>query len=66
MPFFEDIGADDEVLHRPIWGAFALVKDNLERLIVANIGWSLQLLPAILAYVLITITTCGACCVGAL
>ncbi len=55
MPFFEDIGADDEVLHRPIWGAFALVKDNLERLIVANIGWSLQLLPAILAYVLITL-----------
>jgi hypothetical protein len=50
MPFFEDIGADDEVLHRPIWGAFALVKDNLERLIVANIGWSLQLLPAIAAY----------------
>ena len=55
MPFFEDIGADDEVLHRPIWGAFALTKDNLERLIVANIGWSLQLLPAILAYVLIAL-----------
>lgn len=50
MPFFEDIGPEDEVLHRPIWGAFALVKDNLERLIAANIGWSLQLLPAIVAY----------------
>ncbi len=50
MPFFEDIGSEDEILHRPIWGAFALVKDNLERLIVANIGWSLQLLPAIVAY----------------
>ena len=50
MPFFEDIGSDDEILHRPIWGAFALVKDNLERLITTNIGWSLQLLPAIVAY----------------
>ncbi|MBA2395531.1 MAG: hypothetical protein H0V70_22600 [Ktedonobacteraceae bacterium] len=50
MPFFEDIGAEDEALRRPIWGAFALVKDNLERLITANIGWSLQLLPAIVAY----------------
>jgi hypothetical protein len=50
MPFFEDIGAEDEILHRPIWGAFALVKDNLERLIATNIGWSLQLLPAIIAY----------------
>ncbi len=55
MPFFEDIGADDEVLHRPIWGAFALVKDNLECLIVANIGWSLQLLPAIIAFFFATL-----------
>lgn len=50
MPFFEDIGADDEALQRPIWGAFALVKDNLEGLILANIGWALQLLPAVLAF----------------
>ncbi len=49
MPFFEDIGADDEVLDRPIWGVFALLKDNLERLIAANLGWSLHLLPAIVA-----------------
>ena len=50
MPFLEDIGADDEVLQRPIWGTFALVKDNLERLIAANLGWSLQLIPAIVAF----------------
>ncbi len=50
MPFFEDIGSDDEILQRPIWGVFALVKDNLERLIAVNIGWSLQLLPAVIAY----------------
>jgi len=49
MPFFEDIGADDEVLQRPIWGAFALIKDNLERLVITNLAWSLQFVPAMLA-----------------
>jgi len=47
MPFFHDTGADDEALGRPIWGVFALVKDNLERVMLANIAWSLQLFPAI-------------------
>src|ERR1700730_12494501 len=55
MPFFEDIGSEDEILHRPIWGVFALVKDNLERLIVANIGWSLQFLSAIIAHGFVTL-----------
>src|SRR6266851_4940069 len=49
MPFFHDTGADDEALERPIWGVFALVKDNLERVMLANIGWALQLLPALAA-----------------
>ncbi len=49
MPFFHDTGADDEALERPIWGVFALVKDNLERVMLANIGWALQLLPALVA-----------------
>lgn len=49
MPFLNDIGQDDEVLQRPIWGVFALVKDNLERMLMTNIGWSLQLMPAIAA-----------------
>lgn len=49
MPFLDDIGPDDEALRRPIWGVFALVKDNLERVVVTNIGWALQLLPAIAA-----------------
>ena len=47
MPFLDDISADDEMLERPIWGAFALVKDNLERVMLANIGWALQLFPAL-------------------
>ncbi|HLI70418.1 MAG TPA: hypothetical protein VKV19_11730 [Ktedonobacteraceae bacterium] len=49
MPFLDDIDGDDDALQHPIWGAFALLKDNLERLMMANIGWSLQLLPAIAA-----------------
>ncbi len=49
MPFMDDIGADDEALRHPVWGVFALVKDNLERMVAANVGWSAQLLPAIAA-----------------
>jgi hypothetical protein len=49
MPFLDDIGADEEALQRPIWGVFALVKDNLERVLVANLAWSVQLLPAMAA-----------------
>lgn len=50
MPFLDDIGADDEALQRPIWGVFAVVKDNLERLVAVNAGWSLQLLPALAGF----------------
>src|SRR5579871_511321 len=49
MPFLDDIGPDDEALQRPIWGVFALVKDNLERVVAANVGWAIQLLPVIAA-----------------
>lgn len=49
MPFLDDIGVDDEALQHPIWGAFGLLKDNLERVMMANVGWSLQVLPAIAA-----------------
>jgi hypothetical protein len=49
MPFLQDIDADDEALQRPIWGAFALLKDNIERLLAANLFWSVNLFPGILA-----------------
>src|SRR6185312_4614577 len=49
MPFLYDIDADDEALQRPILGVFAQVKDNLERLVLVNIGWSVQLFPALAA-----------------
>jgi hypothetical protein len=48
VPFFADIGARDEP-RGPIWAPFAVVRDNVERLVLVNLGWSLQLLPGILA-----------------
>ena len=37
-------------MHRgPIWGPFAVIRDNVESLVVLNLGWSLQLLPGVLA-----------------
>jgi hypothetical protein len=48
MAFFGDIEARDE-RRGPIWSPFAIVRDNVERLVALNIGWSVQLLPGILA-----------------
>jgi hypothetical protein len=48
MAFFGDIGARDEP-RGPIWGPFAIIRDNVERLVVVNIVWFLQLLPGLLA-----------------
>ncbi|HKG24555.1 MAG TPA: hypothetical protein VKB09_02855 [Thermomicrobiales bacterium] len=48
MAFFGDIGARDEP-RGPIWAPFAVIRDNVERLVAINIVWFLQLLPGILA-----------------
>jgi len=48
MPFVADIRTRDDA-HGPIWGPFAVIRDNIESLVVLNLGWSLQLLPAVLA-----------------
>lgn len=49
MPFFDNTGVDPEVRRGPLWGAFATLFDQLERMIAANIAWALQLVPALLA-----------------
>ncbi len=49
MPFFDDNAPDESALRSPVWSSFAIVKDNLERLIAVNLFWSLQLLPALVA-----------------
>jgi hypothetical protein len=48
MPFVADIETRDES-RGPIWGPFAVVRDNVELLLVLNLGWSMQLLPGVLA-----------------
>lgn len=49
MPFFDNTGVDLEEQHGPIWAAFATLRDQLERLVVLNLLWSFQLIPAIVA-----------------
>lgn len=48
MPFLDDTGVRDE-RRGPRWAAFATLADQVERLVAVNVGWSLQLLPGVLA-----------------
>jgi uncharacterized membrane protein len=48
MPFFQDTETRDE-RRGPIWSPFAVIRDNVERLVLVNLGWSIQLLPGVLA-----------------
>jgi hypothetical protein len=48
MLFVADIETRDDS-RGPIWGPFAVIRDNVELLLVLNLGWSLQLLPGLLA-----------------
>ncbi len=48
MPFLWDTGSRDE-RRGPIWETFAVVRDNLERMVALNAAWSMQLLPGVLA-----------------
>src|SRR5215213_2880927 len=48
MPFVADIRTRDDA-HGPIWGPFAVIRDNIESLVVLNLGGSLQLLNTVLA-----------------
>jgi uncharacterized membrane protein len=48
MPYVADIETRGDALG-PIWGPFAVIRDNVESLVVLNLGWSMQLLPGVLA-----------------
>ena len=50
MPFFDDSGTRPEEHHGPFFNTFALLLDQIERMIALNIVWSIQLIPAILAF----------------
>ncbi len=57
MPFFDDSGPRPEEEHSPLWRSFALVKDQLERLILLNLIWAAQGLPLLLAFAVEQIAT---------
>jgi hypothetical protein len=46
MPFVADLEASDEA-RGPIWRPFAVIRDNVERLVALNLAWSVQLLPGV-------------------
>jgi hypothetical protein len=48
MPFLDDTGPRDE-RRGPIWASFATIASQVERMVAANLGWALQLVPALLA-----------------
>jgi hypothetical protein len=48
MPFLDDTGPRDE-RRGPIWAAFATISSQVERMVAANVGWALQLVPGLLA-----------------
>lgn len=48
MPFFQDTETRDEG-RGPIWSPFAVIRDNVERFVLVNLSWSIQLLPGVLA-----------------
>jgi uncharacterized membrane protein len=50
MPFLDDSGIRFEEHRGPIWSAFALIGDQVERFVALNIVWALQALPGILAF----------------
>lgn len=52
MPFEDDSGVnpDQSGTHSPLWSPFLIIADQLERLLVLNAAWSLQAIPALVAF----------------
>ncbi len=50
MPFFDDSGPRPEEERGPIGRSFALVKDQLERLVVLNLLWAAQCVPLMVGW----------------
>lgn len=57
MPFQDDTGIILEEHRGPLWSAFAIFGSQLERMIVLNLGWALQLVPALAALALAGLPT---------
>ncbi|MBM7790120.1 hypothetical protein [Tenggerimyces flavus] len=48
MPFLQDLSPTDEA-RSPLWASFATLADQVERLVLVNVGWALQLMPGLVA-----------------
>ncbi len=49
MPFQDDAGVNLDEHRGPLWRAFGLFGDQLERMVVINMFWAIHLLPAFAA-----------------
>jgi len=49
MPFLDDTGVDTSE-RSPLWSPFTIIADQLERLVLLNVAWALQWLPALAAF----------------
>lgn len=52
MPFQDDTGVSIEEHRGPLWSVFAIFGGQLERMILLNLGWALQLVPAMAGAIL--------------
>jgi hypothetical protein len=52
MPFFDDTGVRTEEHRGPLLSAFALLLDQIERMVVLNLLWAAQFVPLLLAYLI--------------
>ncbi|MBE2272083.1 MAG: hypothetical protein IAE80_27860 [Anaerolinea sp.] len=51
MPFYDDTGVEISGKGKnPLWSAFSIVADQLERLVVLNVAWAIQLIPGLVAF----------------
>ena len=49
MPFFDDSGVRTEEHRGPLLSAFAVLFDQIERMVVLNVAWAVQLVPLLAA-----------------
>lgn len=49
MPFLDDTGIRTEVDRGPLWSAFTTFASQLERMVLLNLAWAVQLMPVIIA-----------------
>jgi len=52
MPFLDDTGVRTEEHRGPLLSAFAVLLDQIERMVILNLIWAAQFVPVLLAYLI--------------